>query len=198
MDVGRAGVEQRPLFETLAREELDLLHVVAVVGPDIESAAYVSETAERLADQIEALKPKGMQVVEARIWSPRRDPRVDGVLSAPDGFFTPRVDANLVIIPEDRRTEATLGVPLTDPHSDAFASHVAAEVATALGMWSGMDEAPVGIPGQRSHRLRPGQGTPDPLVCPGRGDPGSHPRRRRQPRRHGAGAQRLLRGALPP
>ena len=143
MDVGRAGVEQRPLFETLAREELDLLHVVAVVGPDIESAAYVSETAERLADQIEALKPKGMQVVEARIWSPRRDPRVDGVLSAPDGFFTPRVDANLVIIPEDRRTEATLGVPLTDPHSDAFASHIAAEVATALGMWSGMDEAPV-------------------------------------------------------
>ncbi len=143
MDIGRDGVEHRRWFETLAREEFELVHVVALVGPDIESTTYVSSTAERIAGEIEALKPKGMRVVEVRIWSPRRDPGAGGVLAAPEGFFSPEVDANLVIIPEDRRTEAMLGVPLADPQSDTFASHIAAEVATALGMWSGMEEAPV-------------------------------------------------------
>jgi len=197
MDIGRDGVENRPWFETLAREEFELVHVVALVGPDTESTTYVSSTAERIAGEIEALKPKGMRVVEVRIWSPQRDPDAAGVLSAPEGFYSPGVDANLVIIPEDRKTEAMLGVPhRRSPIRDVRipcrgrGGHRARNVV-------GYGRGTRGEPGQGPYRLRPSQSVPGPFVRPYGGDSRCHAGRRGQPWRPGAGAQGLRGGTVP-
>jgi hypothetical protein len=70
----------------------------------------------------------------ARIWFPDWD-----TVEAPDdGFFSPHVDANLVVVPEDRRSDQHFAAPLA-PDAPAFVGHMAAETAAILGMFSGME-----------------------------------------------------------
>ena len=161
--------EPASLFEILAKQELNMIRVVALTGSAGDAAEKTvakigrryrveqtvqpgrgdpAETAARvrdLANRLRELAPEGVRVLEARIWvAPRPQAGSEsGGWEAPQDFFDPAADANLVVVPEDRQTETKLAIPLKDVGSDRFASHMAAEVATGLGMWSGMAEAPV-------------------------------------------------------
>ena len=161
--------EPASAFEILANQELNMIRVVALSGSarDVpaETVARIGgryqaeqtvqpgagapvETAARVRDLTERLKelaPEGLRVLEARIWVAPR-PQAGGLSGGwegPHDFFDPGADANLVVVPEDRQTETKLAIPLNDAGSDRFAWHVAAEVSTALGLWSGVSEAPV-------------------------------------------------------
>lgn len=128
------------VFKILARQKLDVIRVAALAGSD--AAAELAERTRTAVDHIKELAPGGLRVVEARIWAPC-DPRPAGGWAAPEGLFSSTADANLVLVPEDRQTEGQMGIPLSRSDSCAYGSHVATEAATALGMWSGMSEAPV-------------------------------------------------------
>lgn len=138
----RGGEEPASVFEILGRQKLEVIRVVALAGPDSDQAADLAERTRTAVDQIGDLAPGGLRVVEVRIWAPC-DPRPAGGWAAPEGLFSSTADANLVLVPEDRQTEGKVGVPLSGSGARAYGSHVATEAATALGMWSGMSEAPV-------------------------------------------------------
>ena len=137
--------EPSSVFEILGPQDLELIRVVALSGPAVGAPGGTPARVRGMVRQLKELAPEGLRVLETRIWV-APSPHGDGDESrwdAPEDFFDPAADANLVVIPEDRQTEAKLAIPLTPPDSDRFAAHVATEVATALGMWSGMSEAPV-------------------------------------------------------
>ncbi|MGH3668622.1 MAG: hypothetical protein ACRDU7_10035, partial [Acidimicrobiia bacterium] len=70
----------------------------------------------------------------ARLWFPDWD-----TLEAPEeGFFSTHVHANLVVVPEDRKSDQHFAAPLS-PETPTFVGHVAAETAVILGMFAGME-----------------------------------------------------------
>lgn len=138
----RGSEEPASVFEILGRQKLEVIRVAALAGPDSDQAADLAEMTRTAVDQIRDLAPGGLRVAEVRIWAPC-DPRPAGGWAAPEGLFSSRADANLVLVPEDRQTEGKVGVPLSRSDARAYGSHVATEAAAALGMWSGMSEAPV-------------------------------------------------------
>ena len=138
----RGGEEPASVFEILGRQKLEVIRVAALARPGSDQAADLAERTRTAVDQIRDLAPGGLRVAEVRIWAPC-DPRPAGGWAAPEGLFSSRADANLVLVPEDRQTEGKVGVPLSRSDARAYGSHVATEAAAALGMWSGMSEAPV-------------------------------------------------------
>ena len=161
--------EPTSVYEILGPQDLEVVRVAALCGPGNGAATETVATigsryqveqavkagsgaaadtiarARDMTDRLRELAPEGLRVLEARIWvapSPHAGDESGG-WEAPEDYFDPAADANLVVIPEDRQTEGKLAIPLNDPWSDRFASHVATEVATGLGMWSGVSEAPV-------------------------------------------------------
>ena len=48
-----------------------------------------------------------------------------------------------MLVPEDRASDTSFSVPVGLDDVDAYAGHVAAELATAAGLWTGMGSAPV-------------------------------------------------------
>jgi len=137
----RGKGEPTSVFKILARQKLEVIRVAALAGSDSDQAAGLAERTRTAVDQIKELAPGGLRVVEARIWAPG-DPRPAGGWAEPDSLFSSTADANLVLVPEDRQTEGQMGIPLSRSDARAYGSHVATETATALGMWSGMSEAP--------------------------------------------------------
>lgn len=138
----REDGEPTSVFKILARQKLEVIRVAALAGSDSDQAAELAERTRTAVDRIKELAPGGLRVVEARIWAPC-DPRPAGGWTAPEGLYSSTADANLVLVPEDRQTEGQVGIPLSRSDTRAYGSHVATETATALGMWSGMSEAPV-------------------------------------------------------
>ena len=138
----RGGEDPASVFEILGRQKLEVIRVAALAGPDSDQAAELAERTRTAVDQIRDLAPGGLRVAEVRIWAPC-DPRPAGGWAAPEGLYSSTADANLVLVPEDRQTEGKVGVPISRSDARAYGSHVATEAATALGMWSGMSEAPV-------------------------------------------------------
>ena len=138
----RGDEDPASVFEILGRQKLEVIRVAALAGPDSDQAAELAERTRTAVDQIRDLAPGGLRVAEVRIWAPC-DPRPAGGWAAPEGLYSSTADANLVLVPEDRQTEGKVGVPISRSDARAYGSHVATEAATALGMWSGMSEAPV-------------------------------------------------------
>lgn len=138
----RGAGDPTPLFKILGRQRLDAIRVAALTGSDADDAGELVDRARMVVNQIKELVPAGLQVIEVRIWVPD-DPRPEGSWTTPEGIFSPEANANLVLVPEDRQTEGQVGIPLSRSDACAYGSHVATETATALGMWSGMSEAPV-------------------------------------------------------
>ena len=137
---GRRAVE---FLETLGQQEYEVIRVVAMAGPELENADELGELAHEVCSELNELAPPGLRVVQVRMWLPlRADPirRDEPVLA---DFFSPRADANLVVIPEDRSTSDSLASPVAQPDSPTFVEHVATETATLLGLWTGMTESPV-------------------------------------------------------
>src|SRR5690606_35274663 len=85
-----------------------------------------------------SLAPSRSAVVAARIWFPGWGE----IHEATGGFFRSDVNANLVVVPEDRRSDTRIAAPLGPEDGDAFARHVALELAIHLGLVRGM-EAPL-------------------------------------------------------
>ena len=77
------------------------------------------------------------------MWIPLRSDLIGRGESLPYELFSPKADANLVVIPEDRGSSDALASPILQLDSAIFAEHVATETATLLGLWAGMTEAPV-------------------------------------------------------
>lgn len=141
LDTRGAGEPAR-LFEILGRQDLDMIRVAALAGSDVVDAVELAERARTVVNQIKELVPAGLQVIEVRIWAPD-DPRPEGSWTTPEGIFSSEANANLVLVPEDRQTDGQVGIPLSRSDNRFYGSHFATETATALGMWSGMSEAPV-------------------------------------------------------
>lgn len=131
----RSGQNEVALFTSIGGTAAEEIRVGAISSPgDGSSADQVAEVAETVQSQLDALAPTGSSVRMARLWFPDWE-RID----PPDGrFFSTHVDANLVIIPEDRRSDRHFAAPLAH-ESPSFAGHIAAETAVILGMFSGMD-----------------------------------------------------------
>ena len=141
--VSRRGVDEvSTVFEFLARADLEMVRVVGLLGPDADGAEEVARRTGDMVDSIKKLAPPGLSILQARIWSPEY-PYEGQSWQAPEGFFTTEANANLIVLAEDRPTESNLAVPLVAAESDSFASHLATELATALGMWSSMSVGPV-------------------------------------------------------
>ena len=137
--------EPSSVFEILGSQELDVIRVAALAGYHLDEAGELEARTRMIVDQIrDDLAPDGLRVVEVRIWAPP-DPRPKGGWSAPTGLFSSSADANLVLVPEDRQTEDKVGIPLAHTEEGSYGSHVAAELSTALGMWSTMPGAPVDV-----------------------------------------------------
>lgn len=137
--------EPSSVFEILGSQRLEVIRIAALAGPDLEEAGGLEARTRTIVDQIrDDLAPDGLKVVEVRIWAPP-DPRSKGGWSAPAGLFSSAADANLVLIPEDRQTEDRVGIPFARLEDPSYDSHMAAELATALGMWTAMPGGPVDV-----------------------------------------------------
>ena len=131
------------VFEILGRQQLEIIRIAALAGPDEDDVGELEDRLRTVVDNIkDDLAPEGLRVVEVRIWAPY-DPRPEDGWAAPARIFSVEANANLVLVPEDRQTESKVGIPLSRSETSVYGSHVATETATALGMWSGMAEAPV-------------------------------------------------------
>jgi hypothetical protein len=58
-------------------------------------------------------------------------------------FFSPRADANIIVIPRDLSMSKAVARPILRDQSDLFVGHAAMELASILGMWTVMSNAPV-------------------------------------------------------
>ena len=131
----RSGQGEVPLFTSIGERAADEIRIAAIACPgDGVSASKVAEVAGVVHRQLDSLAPTEASVRVARLWFPDWE-----MVEAPDDvFFSTHVDANLVIVPEDRRSDQHFAAPLT-PEASAFAGHIAAETAVILGMFTGMD-----------------------------------------------------------
>ncbi len=138
-----SGRREVDLLETLGRREYRTIRVVAMAGPDLENADELGVLAQDVCSQLNELAPPGLRVVQVRMWLPLRADPIRRDEPALARFFSPRADANLVVIPEDRSTSDSLASPVAQPDSPTFVEHVATETATLVGLWTGMTESPV-------------------------------------------------------
>ena len=132
---GRSGQVEVPLFTSIGEQSADEMRVAAIASPgDVVTARQLAEVAQVVQRQLAALAPTEASVRVARIWFPDWE-----TLEAPEErFFSTHVEANLVVIPEDRRSDQHFAAPLAHD-SVAFAGHIAVETAVILGMFSGME-----------------------------------------------------------
>lgn len=133
------GETEVPLFASLGEQETGSIRVAALAtAADQVDSSRVAEGASAIARHLESLAPADAAIRTARLWFPEWDE-----LAAPDpGFFAASVHANLVVVPEDRRSDRFVAAPI-GAGAGAFAGHVAAEVGVLAGMFVGMDSTPL-------------------------------------------------------
>lgn len=133
------GAQEVPLFTSLGQREAVVIRVagVATAGDGV-GPSDVGLVAENITRELRSLAPSRSAVVAARIWFPGWGE----IHEATGGFFRSDVNANLVVVPEDRRSDTRIAAPLGPEDGDAFARHVALELAIHLGLVRGM-EAPL-------------------------------------------------------
>jgi hypothetical protein len=131
----RFGETEVPLFGSIGDRAADEIRVAVISTPvDPAPSEQVARVGDLVQERLRALAPEKSSVRMARLWFPGWE-EVD----APDpGFFSTHVDANLVVIPEDRRSDQHFAAPIS-PETQSFTGHVAAETAVTLGMFAGME-----------------------------------------------------------
>lgn len=139
----RSGRREVDLFETLGQQEYETIRVVALAGPGLGNPEELGELTDGVCSKLAELAPPGLRVMQVRMWIPPRTDLIDGQEPPAPEFFSPRADANLVVIPEDRPTSDSLAAPIVEPCSPVFVEHAMVEIATLLGLWAGMAESPV-------------------------------------------------------
>jgi hypothetical protein len=108
------------------------------VGALLSAARHVTLTLRRV-------QPPGVPCRDCRVVFPDS---LDEV-SALSRIFEPGADNNVVVIPEDRAADTSFAAPVAPSEPEAFAAHIAVEVATQAGLWRAMENAPLdaGRPG---------------------------------------------------
>ena len=133
-------------------DPVDLLKEIAQAGVvsriDIVSACTKSlnpSDQEQFANAIKALvqklkllAPKGVTVNDHRAFVPDY-----GELMPRGTFFSNAATVNLVVIPEDRESDAAFAFPIQSADQATFGWHAAIELATLAGLWSPVDGSPL-------------------------------------------------------
>ena len=133
-------------------ESVDLLEEIAEAGVvsriDIVSACTKSldpsdqeqfaNAAKNLVKKLVLLAPQGATVNDFRAFAPDY-----GELLPRGTFFTNAAIANLVVIPEDRESDAAFAFPVQSADRTAFGWHAAIELVTLAGLWSPVDGSPL-------------------------------------------------------
>jgi hypothetical protein len=122
------------------RSSIDIFRLVTVATAAVSPAETNELVASvvRLKERLLENHPAGVPFVDARVLFPDR---VDEATHA-SAIFHAAAAANLVVMPEDRRSDAGYAAPV-DSNSDDFGGHIAVEMATQAGLWAGMREAPI-------------------------------------------------------
>src|SRR5690606_12136328 len=130
------GAQEVPLFTSLGQREAVVIRVagVATAGDGI-GPSDVGLVAENITRELRSLAPSRSAVVAARIWFPGWGE----IHEATGEFFQSDVNANLVVVPEDRRSDTRIASPLGPEEEESFAQHIAVEVAVHLGLVTGVE-----------------------------------------------------------
>jgi len=130
------GVEEVALFTSLGQNEASVIRVGGVASAGDEVApAEVGRIAERITRELRSLAPSHSSIVSARLWFPGWGE----IHEATGEFFQSDVNANLVVVPEDRRSDTRIASPLGPEEEESFAQHIAVEVAVHLGLVTGVE-----------------------------------------------------------
>src|SRR5690606_38173916 len=130
------GVEEVALFTSLGQNEASVIRVGGVGSAGDEVApAEVGRIAERITREPRSLAPSHSSIVSARL----SFPGWGEIHEATGEFFQSDVNANLVVGPEDRRSDTRIASPLGPEEEESFAQHIAVEVAVHLGLVTGVE-----------------------------------------------------------
>ena len=111
--------------------------IVTIASAALDAAAIprLASAANRLGDDVRRYAPAGVPVVDVRVISPE-----DLVHETPlTDLLSACAEANIVLVPEDRASDACFAEPVGLDDVESFAGHVATELATLGGLWVGMD-----------------------------------------------------------
>jgi len=140
--VDKGYVNNDSLYRSIASVRNPMVTRLALALTETASPEVI-ETTVKFAEQIQAaiirIQPPGIPLKSVRIAFPA-SVQVESPLAR---MFDTHADANLIAFPEDRASDLDLAAPVTVEFMDSFAAHAAAEIATQLGLWLGMDDAPV-------------------------------------------------------
>ena len=121
---------------------VDIAQVVSLTTESTGSEEAVAVLAEDVKETVTALRlhqPLDARVVDARVAAPIRMDR----RSVTVALFSSHADVNLLLIPEDRESDEHFGAPLSLDRPQEYAAHVAAEIASHAGLWTGMEDSPL-------------------------------------------------------
>jgi hypothetical protein len=145
--VTATGNLEVPLLRSVAEGGAPrLTRIVTAASAELTGAELgrLHALADELGKELRRLQPHGVPLYAGRVVFPESLTECSELTSLLD----PANHANVVVVPEDRADDTGFAVPLrvTD---DEFAAHVAIELATQAGLWSGMEGVPIdrGRPG---------------------------------------------------
>lgn len=120
----------------------EIAQVLAVGTAAMDQDAAVDVLAADVAETVAALKamqPHDARVVDARIVAPMSLQETTTVV----GLFSSYADVNLLLLPEDRASDDHFGAPIAWDRPEDFKAHVAAELASQGGLWTGVAGTPL-------------------------------------------------------
>jgi hypothetical protein len=135
-------VETDPLFRSIAAERHPSVTRAVLVMSAAASEAAITKSLNffhGLFPVVQRLQPPGVRLKDVRMAFPVDVERESGL----SHIFSSYADANLIVLPEDRSSDLGFAAPLSLDDIDGLGAHMAAELATQLGLWLGMEDAPV-------------------------------------------------------
>lgn len=137
----RVGVHEGDVLDFLTgirRLETIYLVVMGVGAASSDDCDLLGTAAAVLRRKIDETRAQITRVRDIRLHMAVADTKLPnpGVLSA-------AASANVIVIPHDRSSDTAQARLLSDAADPSFGSHVAVELLTLLGLWSGADTVPV-------------------------------------------------------
>jgi hypothetical protein len=143
--VGGGAVSSGGLLDAIARAgSFDVLRIVLIDASSnsVERSKTLNEVAVGIDEMLSQLMGANTKVVRARIAL-----RAFGEELPSEEFFPVTSNANIVVIPQDRISDGAIARPITRGNEvgggNEFSLHCAIEIASLLGLWSAMHEAPI-------------------------------------------------------
>lgn len=121
---------------------VDQAQVITIATAAVCDPGTIRQLAADASATVEALRrlqPAEARIIDARMVAPLS--LEEATLTV--GLFSAHADANLLLVPDDRESDAHFGAPLSLDRPEQFHGHVAGEVASHAGLWTGMDESPL-------------------------------------------------------